>query len=220
LSCFGLCHPPNGRIVLIELRAEAEGLKSAEIELSSHAVLEKDRLSTTMPDAGLPSNLMRCPTPPDPSFHQTRFPIAVASITAGSNAADAAKSQDDDDYTHWTSDETPGNAWIEYVFAKPESPGQIDLKLADFRLLRYPLRVTLDRATVWEGITPISFGYCTLQLKPASGTHLRIALTGLPVREADRIRELAGAVPASDRVERAIKSVLSVSEVEIYRANP
>jgi hypothetical protein len=81
LSCFGLCHPPNGRIVLIELRAEAEGLKSAEIELSSHAVLEKDRLSTTMPDAGLPSNLMRGPTPPGPSVHQTRFPIAVASIT-------------------------------------------------------------------------------------------------------------------------------------------
>jgi hypothetical protein len=65
----------------IELHAEAEGLKSAEIELSSHAVLEKDRLSTTMPDAGLPSNLMRGPTPPGPSVHQTRFPIAVASIT-------------------------------------------------------------------------------------------------------------------------------------------
>ena len=204
----------------IELRAEAEGLKSAEIELSSHAVPEKDGLSNTMPDAGLPSNLTRGPTPLGPSFHQTRFPIAVASITAGSNEADAAKSQDDDDYTIWTSDETPGNAWIEYVFAKPESPAQIDLKLADFRLLRYPLRVTLDGATVWEGITPSNLGYCTLQLKPASGTHLRIALTGLPVRESDRIMELAGAVPPSDRVERPIKSVLSVSEVEIYRANP
>jgi hypothetical protein len=168
----------------------------------------------------LPSNLTRGPTPPGPSFHQTRFPIAAASITAGSNAADAAKSQDDDDYTSWSSDGTLENAWIEYVFSKPETPSQIDLKLVDFRILRYPLRVTLDGATVWEGVTPINFGYCTLQLKPASGTHLRIALTGLPVRGSDRMRDLAGAVPTSDRVERPIKSVLSVSEVETYRTNP
>ena len=58
----------------IELRAEAEGLKSAEIELSSHAVPEKDGLSNTMPDAGLPSNLTRGPTPLGPSFHQRGFP--------------------------------------------------------------------------------------------------------------------------------------------------
>jgi len=204
----------------IELRAEAGGLKSAQIEFSSYAVPEKDGLSITMPDAGLPSNLSRGVTPPGPSFHQTRFPIAVASIAAGSNAADAAKSQDDDDYTAWTSDGTPENAWIEYVFAQPESPNQIDVKLTDFRLLRYPLRITLDGATVWEGITPINLGYCMLQLKPASGTHLRIALTGLPAHESDRIRELAGAVPTNDRVERPIKPVLGVSEVEIYRATP
>jgi hypothetical protein len=204
----------------IELRAEAEGLKSAEIELSSHAVPEQDGLSTVMPDAGLPSNLTRGPTPPEPSFHQTRFPIAVASITAGSNAADAAKSQDDDDYTSWASDGTLENAWIEYVFTKPETPSQIDVKLVDFRILRYPLRITLDGATAWEGMTPINFGYFTAVLKPTTGTHLRIALTGVPMRGSDRIRDLAGAVPTSDRVERPIKSVLGVSEAEIYRTNP
>jgi hypothetical protein len=144
----------------------------------------------------------------------------AASVTAGSNAANAGLSQDDDDYTSWSSDGTLENAWIEYVFAKPETPDQIDLKLASFRILRYPLRVTLDGATVWEGETPINLGYFTAVLKPATGTHLRIALTGIPVRGSDGIRELAGAVPTSDRGERLIKSVLSVSEVEIYRANP
>jgi hypothetical protein len=205
--------PSAGKIVL---HAQAEGLKPAEIELSSMAVPERDGLSTTMPDAGLPSNLKRGPTPLGPSFRQTRFPIAVASVTAGSNAADAAQSEDDDDYTSWSSDGPLENAWIEYVFAKPETPGQIDLKLANFRMLRYPLRITLDGKTVWEGLTPTNFGYCTLELKPVSGTHLRIALTGVPVREFDRITELAAATPP--RVEPPIKPILTVSETEIYKA--
>ena len=101
---------------------------------------------------------------------------------------------------------------------KPETPGQIDLKLADFRILRYPLRITMDGTTVWEGMTPINFGYCTLPLKPASGTHLRVALTGAPVREFDRIRELTSSAPP--RALPPIKTVLTVSELEIYQAEP
>ena len=202
----------------IELHAEAEGLKPAEIELSSKAFVERDGLSTTMPDAGLPSNLKRGPTPLGPSFHQTRFPIAVASVIAGSNAANAGLSQDDDDYTSWASDGPIENAWIEYVFAKPETPGQIDLKLADFRMLRYPLRITLDGTTVWEGLTPTNFGYFTAELKQATGAHLRIALTGVPVREFDRVRELTAATPPRPALP-PIKTVLTVSEAEIYRAN-
>jgi hypothetical protein len=78
------------------------------------------------------------------------------------------------------------------------------------------LRITLDGKTVWEGLTPTNFGYCTLELKPVSGTHLRIALTGVPVREFDRITELAAATPP--RVEPPIKPILTVSETEIYKA--
>jgi hypothetical protein len=200
----------------IELHAEAEGLKPAQLELTSHAVPVRDGLSTNMPAAALPSNLKRGPTPLGPSFHQTRFPITVASVTAGSNADHVGLSQDDDDSTSWTSDGPQENAWIEYVFDKPETPGQIDLKLADFRILRYPLRITLDGATVWEGVTPINFGYCTLPLKAATGTHLRIALTGVPTREFDRIRELTAADPP--RAFRPVKTMLSVSEAEIYKA--
>jgi hypothetical protein len=141
------------------------------------------------------------------------------SITAGSNAANAGLSQDDDDYTSWSSDGTLENAWIEYVFAKPETPDQIDLKLADFRMLRYPLRITLDGATVWEGVTPTNFGYFTAVLKLATGTHLRIALTGIPNREIDRIRELTAATPPRPAMP-PIKTVLTVSEAEIYKAKP
>jgi len=203
----------------IELHAEADDLKPADVELSSKPVEEHDGLSTSMPDAGLPSNLTRGPTPLEVSFRQTRFPIVAESITAGSNAANAGLSQDDDDYTSWSSDGTLENAWIEYVFAKPETPDQIDLKLADFRMLRYPLRITLDGATVWEGVTPTNFGYFTAVLKLATGTHLRIALTGIPNREIDRIRELTAATPPRPAMP-PIKTVLTVSEAEIYKAKP
>jgi hypothetical protein len=201
----------------IELRAEAEGLKTAMVELVSLAVPEHDGLSTWMPGAELPPNLKRGPTPPGPSFKQSRFPIAVASLAAGSNAADAALSQDDDDYTAWSSDEALENAWIEYVFAAPETPGQMDIKLANFRTERYPLRITLDGATVWEGLTPVNFGYFTADLKAATGTHLRIALTGPPVRAVDRIAELNAAAPPKP-APPAVKPVLSIAETEIYKA--
>jgi hypothetical protein len=203
----------------IELLAEADGLKPAQLELTSLPVPVQDGLSTHMPAAALPSNLSRGPTPPGPSFHQTRFPIAIASVTAGSNADHAGLSQDDDDYTSWASDGPIENAWIEYVFAKPETPGQIDLKLADFRMLRYPLRITLDGTTVWEGITPTNYGYFTAVLKPATGTHLRIALTGTPTRHFDHIIELNAAAPPRPAMP-PIKTVLTISEAEIYRAEP
>lgn len=207
--------PTAGKITL---RAEADGLKPSEIELTSLAAAMQDELSRLMPDAGLPSNLKRGPTPAGQSFHQTRFPVAPASITAGANITDVGLSQDDDESTAWSSDGKLENAWIEYVFAKPETPGQIDLKLADFRNLRYPLRITLDGATVWEGMTPINFGYYTLPLIAASGTHLRITLTGLPVREFDRISELTAV--SHPRLSPPIKAVLTISEAEIYRLEP
>jgi hypothetical protein len=207
--------PSAGKVTLL---AESTGLKPAQVELLSHAISVDAGLSTFKPDEGLPLNLRRGPTPSGPSFHQTRFPIEVASVTAGSNAAHAGLSMDDDDSTSWSSDEAKDasaeNAWIEYVFAKPETPRQIDLKLGAFRTLRYPLRITLDGATVWEGLTPINFGYFTAELKPATGTHLRIVLTDAPVRQTEPIIELSATSPKP--ASPPVKPVLTISEAEIY----
>lgn len=204
----------------IELHAETDGLKPAEVELVSLAVAVQDGLSTYMPTAALASNLKRGPTPQGPSFQQSRFPIAPASVNAGSSQANVGKSQDDNETTSWSSDGTLVNAWIEYVFAAPQTPDQIDVKLGGFRQLHSPLRVTLDGKTVWEGTTPTSLGYITLNLKPALGTHLRIALTGSPVRgnEFGQIKELAGVTAA--QAEQPTKPILTIIEAEIYRATP
>ena len=203
----------------IHLHAEADGLKAADVELTSLPDTAVDGLSTTMPDASLPSNLQRGPTPSSPSFKQSRFPIDVASISAGSNSANVAQSMDDNDSTSWASDGKLENAWIEYVFASPQTPIQVDLKLGNFRQQSYPLLVTVDGKPVWQGMTPTNLGYCTLILKPVAGTHLRIALTGSPIHgnEFGQIKELAGDAAPQVKQERPI---LAIAEAEIYKATP
>jgi hypothetical protein len=202
----------------IELRAEAAGLKAAEIEIQSRPIPIQDGIATDMPDVGLPSNLGRGPTPLAASFRPSRFPILIASVTAGSNAIDAGQSEDDDDSSSWSSDGSLENAWIEYTFAKLETLGQIDLKLTNFRQMHYPLRVTVDGKTVWEGFTPTSLVYCTLTLKPVAGTHLRVALTGSPMpgSEFGQIKELAA--PVAARGQPPVKPVLAIAEMEIYKS--
>jgi len=100
-----------------------------------------------------------------------------------------ANSYDDDETTAWSNalatrtdiypdglpirnakpDATPvnaslGTAWIEYTLAQPTTPTQLELKLTAFRLRRYPMRITLDGTTVYEGTTPTSLGYITSHL--------------------------------------------------------
>jgi beta-galactosidase len=149
--------------------------------------------------------------------------IPVASIAAGSNAQDAALSHDDNEKTAWSSDGTPANAWIEYDFAKPQSPSVLSLKLTGWRLRSYPIRVTLDGKTVFEGVTPKSLGYVNLPLSPATGEHLRITLTG-PTEDRDafgKIVELKNNKEAqsvgADKVAAGWR--LSVVEADILEAH-
>jgi hypothetical protein len=232
----------------ITLTARADGLTPAHLTFVSRAVPEHNGLSSYDPAAALPVHLERGPTPSTPSFHITREPIAIVSATAGANADEAIRSYDDNETTAWTNasatrtdidtdglpirhaapDKTPvhaslDTAWIEYTLARPSLPNQIDIKLTSFRVRRYPIRVTLDGAVVYEGTTPTSLGYITLPLaaeKP--GTHLRIQLTGRPidVGEAHELVELNGQVDQAEPVGKLEPPVLSIVEAEIYQPLP
>jgi beta-galactosidase len=170
--------------------------------------------------------------------------LAIVSATAGSNAADAAKSYDDNETTSWTNasvvrtdvdadgfpirhaepDNRPveaslAGAWIEYTLAKPVIPTALDLKLASFRLRRYPLRVSLDGVVVYEGLTPISLGYVTLPLSAKKpGTKLRIELNGVPidVEETKALVEVSGKIDQAEPKGKQAKPVLSILEAEVY----
>ncbi|MGH1559197.1 hypothetical protein ACRAWD_18940 [Caulobacter segnis] len=102
--------------------------------------------------------------------------------------------------THWASDGQLANAWIEYRLDKPQVVDEVELKLIGWRLRSYPLRITMDGRTVYEGVPAKSLGYVVLPLKPLKGSRLRIALTAPTVdRDAfGKIVEVNGAKASFD----------------------
>jgi hypothetical protein len=231
---------------VITLTATADGLRPARLTIVSHSVPQRNGLSAYDPAAALPVHLDRGPTPSTPSFHITRQPVTIVSSTAGANAEQAFKSYDDNETAAWSNasatrsdidtdglpirhaapDTAPvhaslDTAWIEYTLAQPVIPSELDLKLSSFRVRSYPIVVTLDGETIYQGNTPTSLGYITLPLAAKRpGTHLRIRLTGPPVDAggAHELVELNGHVDQSVPVGKIEPPVLSLVETEVYRA--
>jgi len=75
---------------------------------------------------------------------------------------------------------------------------EIDLKLVGWRSRAYPLRVTLDGKTVWEGATERQLGYANLAFAPATGSVLRIQQT-----DAVEDRDAFGKVVELDSARKA-----------------
>ena len=168
-----------------------------------------------MPDDNLPSYLKRGPTPSGASYKNTRHSVSIAGVTAGANKDNAALTFDDNESTEWANDGQLSTAWIEYKFTQPARVNAVTLKLTGWRNRAYPLRLTVDGQTVWQGVTPRSLGYVTLNFPTTTGRSLKIQLTA-PFREGDgfsRITELAGAPDAKATDD---KGTLSIVETEIY----
>lgn len=214
----------SGRITL---KATSSGLPPATITLISHPVPVNHGISTYNPTANLPSYLERGPTPAGTSIHPTRRSIAVTSATAGVNPEKAMLSHDDNETTSWSNDGNLDTAWIEYTFASPATPTEMDIKLNAFRTRRYPLRITLDGTVVYEGTTPTSLGYVTIPFGKVSGhavtgSHLRISLTEPPIdqRQANGTAEITGKYDGAgvSQVTHDHRAVLNIIETDIYEA--
>ena len=204
---------------VVRLTTRADGLRSAMLQL---AVKPPDAADGTSPFGGddLAPRLDRGPTPDGPSYSQWRFPITIASVTAGSNRDTAENSFDDDEATAWTSDGDLSHAWIEYTFDHPHIIGELTMRLTGWRMRTYPIQVTLDGRTVFEGVPPNSFGYITLPLRPDTGSRLRISLTGPTVdRDAQgNIMQITNEKSSWGTRAELVKAgnFLSIIEAEIY----
>lgn len=163
----------------VRVTATAPGLKPATLTIPTVLPAPpRSGLSSDFPEAHQPGLLTRGPTPSTPSYLPTRVTAMAATILAGSNQGEAANSTDDNELSRWTSDGRLETAWIEYRFDKRVTLSEVDLKLVGWRSRAYPLRVTLDGRTVWEGITERQLGYANLAFAPATGSVLRIQQTG------------------------------------------
>lgn len=203
----------------ITLRATAEGLAPAALQIESKPVAVYGGLSTMLTGAALPSNLKRGPTPAGPSFKVSRISVPVVGVEAASNPGDAALSFDDDETTLWASKPGSGAAAITYLLGTKTVLSEVSLKLSGWRERSYPLRILVDGEVVFEGATPKSLGYVTLPLKPHSGSAVRIELTGAAdERGAIKLAEVANQANSDTGANRTAKGALSIVEVDFYKA--
>nr|WP_315249743.1 DUF4982 domain-containing protein [uncultured Duganella sp.] len=205
-----------GKIVL---RASAPGLTPALLTLDSKAVKVRDGLARQLPADGLPLNLKRGPTPSTPSYTVSRIAVPIAGATTDSNAEAAANSYDDDETTVWASKPGQGAAAISYQLAEPATLAEVTLKLSGWKERRYPLRITVDGEEVYKGQTEVSLGYVTLPLKPHRGSNVKVELVGeTQDKDAIKLTEVANQANTDTGANRTPKGVLSIVEIEFYRA--
>ncbi|MEO6394258.1 MAG: sugar-binding domain-containing protein [Pyrinomonadaceae bacterium] len=204
----------------ITLRATADGLTAADIQLNSKPFTSTGGLAESFPADGLPVNLTRGPTPSGESYAITRQAIEVSHATAGSNSDRSVNSVDDNERTDWSSDGGVNTAWISCQLAAPTTVDQVVMKLVGWRTQSYPIRILVDDKVVFEGPTPRSLGYVTFTFPPTTGKAVKIELTGNPTnRDAfGRIIEITGLPdPNSSANKGGGKNILGIVEVEIYQ---
>jgi beta-galactosidase len=205
--------PQAGKIAI---KASAQGLKPASIELASKPLEVKDGLSTVFPAANLPASLKRGPTPSGDSVTPTRKPLRIAGAAAGAKAEEVGKTFDDNENTSWKNDGKRDTAWIQFELERSATVSEITLKLGGWRNKSYPLRVTVDGKQAYVGTTPKSLGYVTLPLKPTPGKAVRIELVGaIDEKDGFGMVEVTGK-KLDDTKDSGGKGILEIVEVEIY----
>jgi hypothetical protein len=206
----------------IKVTATSAGLKSASVDFTTKAAPAPNGMTTALPGATEPSNLKRGPTPAGASYKVWREAIPIKSVTAGSNADTAKATLDDNEMTLWKSENAKDKAWIEYEFEQPATVGEVTLKLVGWRLRSYPLRITLDGRTIYEGTPEKTLGYVTLPTTALTGSRLRIELTG-PTEDRDAFGQIIELVPNAragfDTMAEQVPAGfgLAIVEAEIYK---
>ena len=224
--------PQAGTIVV---RATADGLQPATVELATSEVKVVGGLAELFPDHDLEGNLSRGPTPAGDGVTPTRSIVKVAQVAAAVNTGDAANSIDDNETTTWKN--TGGGAasgWIRYAFDRPSLVNEVTLKLSGWRTRSYRLRIRVDDTVVYTGETPRSLGYVTLSFPPTQGRTLTIepdvkrndaaadgdAFGGIVevTGEKDTAGTLGGAAgeAPADAKKKEPNPTLSIVEAEIY----
>ena len=166
----------SGRVTV---RATAEGLKSAQVTLTTHPVAVQYGLSDYRPGQQLEGRLTRGETPAGASYRETMRDVAIVGAEAGANAFDAFKSFDDNELSEWRNDGRPSTAWITYRLERPAKIDEICVKLTGWRMRSYPLEVYAGKELIWSGETPKSLGYVHLAVEhPVEAETITIRLAG------------------------------------------
>lgn len=185
----------------VRIKATAEGLQGAELELSTSPIVVKDGLSDYIPGDELAGRLTRGETPQTPSFTLSKIDVNILSATAGANAEKAVHSFDDNELSEWTNDGRPETAWICYQLERRATIDEICMKLTGWRMRSYPIEIYAGDRLVWSGSTEKSLGYIHLNLKPVTADRFTIRLKGAG-ETSDRFGQIVEvAAPAAGELD-------------------
>lgn len=202
----------------ISIKANADGLKPASVELTSKPMVAIDGLAKVFPATNLLASLKRGPTPLGDSVTPTRKTVGITRAVAGARAEEVGKSFDDNENTAWKNDGKRDTGWIQFELDRSTTVSEITLKLGGWRSKSYPLRVTVDGKEAYVGTTPKSLGYVTLPLKPAKGKSVRVELVGaIDQKDGFGMVEVTGK-KLDDAKGMGEKGALEIVEAEIYEA--
>lgn len=162
----------------VRLKANAAGLKAAEISFSSLPVEVKNGLSNYIPADELAGRLTRGETPQTPSYTDKKVDVFIESATAGANNETAINSYDDNELSEWKNDGKASTAWITYRLNRAARVDEVCMKLTGWRMRSYPLEIYAGKELIWSGDTEQSLGYIHLNVKPVLTQEITIRLKG------------------------------------------
>ena len=107
----------------VRITAKADGLKPAEISLTSSPVEVKNGLSNYIPGDELEGRLTRGETPQTPSYKVSKVDVGIVSAIAGANNESTVNSFDDNELSEWRNDGKAATAWITYKLERAARGG-------------------------------------------------------------------------------------------------
>ena len=186
----------TGKAGKITIKAEASGLTSAEVSLTSIPVKVENGLSKFFPSEKLASRFDRGETLSTPSYKDSKVDVRVKSAIAGVNSEEAINSFDSNELSEWKNDGRLSTAWITYQLERKAEIDDICIKLTGWRKRSYPLEVFADDELIWSGHTEQSLGYIHLPVKPVRSDKITIKLKGA-AKEADAFKQIVEVVEPS-----------------------
>ncbi len=185
----------------VHIKAVADGLKPAEVQLTTLPVEVEQGLSRYIPDDELEGRLTRGETPLTPSYVVTKVDAGILSATAGANADKAGNSFDDNELSEWSNDGRLQTAWITYRLERAARIDEICMKLTGWRMRSYPLEIYAGKELIWSGETEKSLGYVHLNVKPVLTDEITIRLKGAS-KEGDEFGQIVEvAAPAAGELD-------------------
>lgn len=185
----------------VRIKAVADGLKPAEVQLTTLPVEVEQGLSRYIPGDELEERLTRGGTPLTPSYVVTKVDAGILSATAGANADKAGNSFDDNELSEWSNDGRLQTAWITYRLERAARIDEICMKLTGWRMRSYPLEIYAGKELIWSDETEKSLGYVHLNVKPVLTDEITIRLKGAS-KEGDEFGQIVEvAAPAAGELD-------------------